>query len=101
MEFISRDDMMKYLEELNLRLKGINSSCDIIIFGGAAMALVHKAREATLDIDAKYRSSVELRRARRVLCVRTRRNGSRAGHRISTGERTERRERYHYSSTLG
>jgi len=26
------------------------------------MALVHEAREATRDIDAKYRSSVELRR---------------------------------------
>jgi hypothetical protein len=62
MEFMSRDDMIKYLEELNTRLRDINRSSDIIIFGGAAMALVHRAREATLDIDAKYRSSVELRR---------------------------------------
>jgi len=62
MECMDRDDMLRYLDELNSRLVGINRSCNIIIFGGAAMALVHKARDATRDIDAKYRSSVELRR---------------------------------------
>jgi hypothetical protein len=63
MEFMDREDMLRYLEELNSRLKDSNRKSDIIIFGGAAMALVHGAREATQDIDAKYRSFVELRRA--------------------------------------
>jgi len=62
MEYMSRFNMLKYLEELNSRLTVINRSCDIIIFGGAAMALVHEARDATRDIDAKFRSSVELRK---------------------------------------
>ena len=62
MEFIGRSEMIKYLEELNSRLININRQCEITIFGGAAMALVYEAREATRDIDAKYRSSVELRR---------------------------------------
>ena len=62
MEYLDRNSMLKYLEELNLRLKYINRHCEITIFGGAAMALVYEARDATRDIDAKYRSSVELRR---------------------------------------
>ena len=62
MEFMSREDMLKYLEELSSRLKCINRSYDIVLFGGAAMAIVYEARDATRDIDAKYRSSVELRR---------------------------------------
>ena len=62
MMFLSREDMLKYLKELNSRLKNINRNYDIIIFGGAAMAIVYEARDATQDIDAKYRSSVELRR---------------------------------------
>jgi len=47
MEYMSRYNMLRYLEELNSRLAGINRSCDIIMFGGAAMALVHGARDAT------------------------------------------------------
>lgn len=62
MDLLSREEMLKHLEELNSRLAGINRSCSITIFGGAAMALVHEARDATRDIDAKFRSSVELRR---------------------------------------
>ena len=62
MEFMSRADMLKYFEELNSRLRSISRSCDIVVFGGAAMALVYEARDATRDIDAKYRSSIELRR---------------------------------------
>jgi len=59
---MTRKDMLLYLEELNSRLTNINRSCDIILFGGAAMALIYEARDATRDIDAKYRSSVELRK---------------------------------------
>ena len=46
MEYMDRNSMLKYLEELNLRLKHINRHCDITIFGGAAMALVFEARDA-------------------------------------------------------
>ena len=62
MEYMGREDMLKYLEELNSRLAGINRSCEVVIFGGAAMSIVFEARDATRDIDAKFRSSVELRR---------------------------------------
>ena len=55
MEYMGREDMLKYLEELNSRLAGINRSCDIVIFGGAAMSIVFEARDATRDIDAKFR----------------------------------------------
>jgi hypothetical protein len=62
MDFMDRGEMLKYLEELNSRLERINREREIIIFGGAAMTLVYEARDATRDIDAKFRSSVELRR---------------------------------------
>jgi len=62
MEYMGREDMLKYLEELNSRLAGINRSCEVVIFGGAAMSIVFEARDATRDIDAKFRSFVELRK---------------------------------------
>ena len=62
MDFLDRDEMLNYLDELNSRLERIKRERDIIIFGGAAMTLVYEARDATRDIDAKFRSSVELRR---------------------------------------
>jgi len=57
-----RDELIQYLEILGEELKKIDSQGEIILTGGAAMCLVHSARDMTKDIDALYEPKSEINR---------------------------------------
>lgn len=48
------DELKIYLKILGTELKELNLHGEIILTGGAAMCLVHSARDMTKDIDALY-----------------------------------------------
>lgn len=55
-------DIEKYLKEINIKLKDSGKTGDIVLAGGAVMALVYGARNATKDIDALFKPSTEMRK---------------------------------------
>jgi hypothetical protein len=55
-----RDELLKYLEILGGELEKASLHGEVIITGGAAMCLVHSARDATKDIDALYEPKNEI-----------------------------------------
>jgi len=57
---VRRDELLKYLEILGRELETAGLRGEIIITGGAAMCLVHSARDATMDIDALYEPKSEI-----------------------------------------
>lgn len=58
---LSRDEILKYLEEINHQLSLEDKCGEIIIAGGAALTLVFSARNSTHDIDALFRPKEDLR----------------------------------------
>lgn len=54
--------MLRYFEEMNRRLALEGKFGEIVIAGGAALALVFNARESTRDIDAIFQPSEDLRK---------------------------------------
>ena len=61
MNELTKKEMLKYFEELNNRLARREKYGEIIIAGGAALTLVFNARESTLDIDALFHPSEDMR----------------------------------------
>jgi len=59
---LSRDDILSNLRRLGelLRTRGLHG--EIMLTGGAAMCLVHSARDMTKDIDALYEPKSEINR---------------------------------------
>lgn len=55
-------DIEKYFIEIDLRLKERDKTGDIVLAGGAVMALVYGARDTTKDIDALFKPSLEMRK---------------------------------------
>ncbi|MDR2592324.1 MAG: hypothetical protein LBC59_05900 [Chitinispirillales bacterium] len=55
-----KEELLKYLEIIGLELEKNGVHGEIIITGGAAMCLVHSARDATKDIDALYEPKSEI-----------------------------------------
>jgi len=55
-----RNELLKYLEILGKELEKAGLHGEVIITGGAAMCLVHSARDATKDIDALYEPKTEV-----------------------------------------
>ena len=51
---LSRDNILDNLRHLGQLLKAQNMEGEILLTGGAAMCLVHSARDATKDVDALY-----------------------------------------------
>lgn len=58
---LSKNDIEKLLIEVNEKLKERGKFGEIIIAGGATLALVFNARNTTKDIDALFRPSQEMR----------------------------------------
>jgi hypothetical protein len=54
-EEIPIEKLMAALKELNSRLEAIDINAEITMCGGASMSMVHGARNATKDIDARYK----------------------------------------------
>jgi len=51
---LTKQDMLKYFEEINEQLSKQNITGDIVMAGGAALTLVYGARNSTQDIDAAF-----------------------------------------------
>lgn len=58
---LKKDEIIRYLEEINKQLACRNIHGEIILCGGAALALAYNARDATFDIDALYRPKDEIK----------------------------------------
>jgi len=57
---VRRDELLTYLEALGKELEAVGLQGEVIVTGGAAMCLVHSARDATKDIDALYEPKSEI-----------------------------------------
>ena len=55
------DEIENYLIEINEYLKQDDKTGEIVLAGGAVMALVYGARGTTKDIDALFESSSQMR----------------------------------------
>jgi hypothetical protein len=51
---LSKEKMLEYLRQLGSELSKLGMKGEILLTGGAAMCLVHSARDMTKDIDALY-----------------------------------------------
>jgi hypothetical protein len=51
---LTKDLLLEYLRQLSDELDALGMSGEILLTGGAAMCLVHDARDMTKDIDALY-----------------------------------------------
>lgn len=60
---LSKDDIEKYLSELNAILDSKDTSGEVIICGGTVMTYVFSAREATKDIDSAFAPAEVIRAA--------------------------------------
>lgn len=61
MKELSKQDILKYFEQINIRLAKENKYGEILIAGGAALTLVFNARQSTYDIDAIFRPKEDMR----------------------------------------
>ena len=69
MEYLHRDDMLRFLKEINSRLNDLSKSGEIFIIGGAAISLAFGGRDATEDIDAIYKPRSEIRNIVKIMAV--------------------------------
>lgn len=58
---LSNKEIDKYLLEINEYLKEDNKTGEIVLAGGAVMALIYGARQSTRDVDALFKPSTEMR----------------------------------------
>ena len=63
MPSLSRDDILRLFESLNVELRRVDVRGDVYVAGGAVMCLAFEARDSTRDIDALYKPSIEVREA--------------------------------------
>ena len=62
MSELSKDKILEYFGEINQKLIEIGKHGEIIIAGGAALAVAFNARNSTRDIDAIFRPSEVMRK---------------------------------------
>lgn len=58
---LSKNDIEKLLLEVDKKLKEKGTTGELVIAGGATLALVFDARDSTKDIDALFRPSEDFR----------------------------------------
>ena len=61
-KLLSKDDILKYLEEINIHLKAAGKQGEIIMCGGASLACIYNARNSTYDIDALFEPAEDIRK---------------------------------------
>jgi hypothetical protein len=54
MSTLSKEDILKYLQELSVEIGKEGLKGEILVFGGAAMVLAFNARPSTKDVDAVF-----------------------------------------------
>lgn len=61
-EYLTKEELIKYLNVLNEELKVRDVKGDIALYGGAVMCLVFNTRGFTKDIDAIFEPRVDMRK---------------------------------------
>jgi hypothetical protein len=61
-KLLSKDDILKYFEEINRHLKAVGKQGEIIMCGGASLACIYNARNSTYDIDALFEPAEDIRK---------------------------------------
>jgi hypothetical protein len=61
--WVTREEIKKYLGELNEELRLNDVKGELCLYGGAVMALVYDARPDTKDVDAIFKPSTQIRDA--------------------------------------
>jgi hypothetical protein len=65
MERLTREEIIRALERLNVLLAAAEKRAQLYIVGGAVLCLVHEIRSSTKDVDAWFTEPQVLRRAAR------------------------------------
>jgi hypothetical protein len=60
---VTREEIKKYLSELNEELRLMEVKGELCLYGGAVMALVYDARPDTKDVGAIFKPSSQIREA--------------------------------------
>jgi hypothetical protein len=60
---VTKEEIRRYLSELNEELRSMDVKGEICLYGGAVMALVYDARPDTNDVDAIFRPTAQIREA--------------------------------------
>ena len=63
MSFLGRNELLNAFELLDDELGRMGVEADLFVVGGAAMAVAYDARRATIDVDAVFAPSKEVRTA--------------------------------------
>jgi len=58
---LTKEDILRYFEEINKALAGRNQTGEIVVAGGAALTLAFDARNSTYDIDALFEPKSDMR----------------------------------------
>jgi hypothetical protein len=61
--WVTREEIKKYLGELNEELRLNDVKGELCLYGGAVMALVYDARPVTKDVDAIFKPATQIRDA--------------------------------------
>ena len=61
-KLLSKEDILKYFEEINIHLKAADKQGEIIMCGGASLACIYNARNSTYDIDALFEPAEDIRK---------------------------------------
>ncbi|MCK4763911.1 MAG: hypothetical protein KAW12_17045 [Candidatus Aminicenantes bacterium] len=60
MKSLSKEKILKYLEELSVEIGKEDLKGEILLFGGAAMVLAFNARPSTKDVDAIFQPKIKI-----------------------------------------
>jgi len=70
MRELTKNEMLMYFEEINRHLARLDKHGEILIAGGAALAMVFNARNSTYDIDAIFHPAEDMRKITKDIAIK-------------------------------